>query len=161
MRGVSVAVYAERGREGHRRAPCCTGGVGRLPHKTNISSLLSQIIPKWHATHLLSPICLRGLSSLGPFGPMRYREPPSVIAKLIYGDKQKWATRHSQWKVRPQDGASGTGRSALFQLSCGRSTLGPYGTGPCVTGGKYHFTNLCILAPVSSINCKRNPLLPY
>ncbi len=36
------------------------------PHGTNISSLLSQIIPKWHATHLLSLICLRGLSSLGP-----------------------------------------------------------------------------------------------
>ena len=48
------------------------GGMGRLPHETNISSLLSQIIPKWHATHLLSLICLRRLSSLGPFGPLRY-----------------------------------------------------------------------------------------
>ncbi len=66
--------------------PCCTGGVkvmapnqfgaailplqtrvggmGRFSHKTRISSQLSQIIPKWHAAHFLSLICLRRLSSL-------------------------------------------------------------------------------------------------
>jgi len=36
----------------------------------------------------------------------------------------------------PHDDASSTGLSALFQLCWGLSTLGPYGTGPCVTGVK-------------------------
>ncbi len=33
---------------------------------SNMAFLVSQVIPKWHATHLLSLICLRGLSSLSP-----------------------------------------------------------------------------------------------
>ncbi len=50
-----------------------------------------------------------------------------VIAQLIYGDRQEWATRHSQWKVLPHDDASSTGLSTLFQLCCGISTLSLYG----------------------------------
>ncbi len=68
----------------------------RLPHETNVSSLLSQIIPKWHATHLLSLICLRRLSSLGPFGPLRYGGGSCSIR----GRAQDARTQSTTWGSR-------------------------------------------------------------
>ncbi len=67
--------------------------MGRLPHETNISSLLSQIIPKWHATHLLS---------LRTCAPPRAAHSGSVKPKLC-----SLAT-HAQLQSGPRLGAGGS-----------------------------------------------------
>ena len=57
-----------------------TPSLSIATQKTNISSSLFTMCREWHAALLLSLSCWLGLSTLGPYGPLRYREQLAVMA---------------------------------------------------------------------------------
>ncbi len=49
----------------------------------NIASSRIQLTPKWDAKQLRRLVCLRSLSSPGPFGPLRYGEHPLPLHRAV------------------------------------------------------------------------------
>jgi len=76
--GVNLATPNPGGRDG-----------SIATQKTNISSSLFTMCREWHAALLLSLSCWLGLSTLGPYGPLRYRDP--LAAEAPRGAQQREA----------------------------------------------------------------------